>query len=103
MLVEQKDSWLSSRQLVYNRTSVDSPESLDDGDRRRATSQAAYDLASRSDSQTALARFEAIRMPLVRIANAQPFSRAGPWWMWNYIQFNDRGASDFEVAFHFVL
>merc|ERR1711998_173882 len=39
---------LVSRQLIYNRTGTESPESLDDGDRCKAINEAAYNLALQS-------------------------------------------------------
>jgi hypothetical protein len=82
---------LASRQLVYNRTGADAPESLDDGVRCKFINDAAYNLAMRSASDAARSRFEKSGRPLVNVADVKPFPPAGPWWIWNYLTYNDKG------------
>jgi hypothetical protein len=82
---------LASRQLIYNRTGADAPESLDDGDRCKAINEAAYDLAMKSASDAAKARFQKNGRPLVMVADVKPSPPAGPWWIWNYLTYDDKG------------
>jgi len=93
---------LVSRQLVFNRTGSDSPASLDDGDRCKTINKASFDLALKSASQTARSRFQAEGRPLVMTADIKPNPPAGPWWIWNYLQYTDQGEDGVEVASYFA-
>lgn len=78
---------LASRQLVFNLTGNPSPESLDDGDRCGDINQAAYAWALGAVTAAQRKRFEAHGLPIKMIADTAPTPPAGPWWIWNYLQY----------------
>ncbi|CAJ1354143.1 unnamed protein product [Effrenium voratum] len=82
---------LSSRELAFNVTGNPSSPELDDGDRCKAINEAAYDLALNMSSPAALARFRKLGRPLVMAPDKKPTPPAGPWWIWNYLSFEDKG------------
>eukprot|EP01062_Namystynia_karyoxenos_P080552 TRINITY_DN8692_c0_g8_i1.p1 TRINITY_DN8692_c0_g8~~TRINITY_DN8692_c0_g8_i1.p1 ORF type:complete len:570 (+),score=159.60 TRINITY_DN8692_c0_g8_i1:75-1712(+) len=88
---------MASRQLAWNRTGAAADKSLDDGDRCKDINQAAYDLALQAASPSARARFQAKGRPLVMVADKSPFPPAGPWFIWNYLQYDDKGTSGVQV------
>jgi len=89
---------IASRQNAWNATgAVDPAASLDDGDRCKTINQAAYDLALSSASPAALARFQAKGRPLVMVADKAPLISGGPWWIWTYMGWNDKGVEGVEV------
>lgn len=89
---------LASRQAAYNVTAGGNPPStLDDGDRCKTINQAAYDLAVAIASPEARERFRQKGRPLVMVADKKPTPPAGPWWIWNYLSFDDKGAQGVEV------
>mmetsp|Transcript_40330 Transcript_40330/g.90609 ORF Transcript_40330/g.90609 Transcript_40330/m.90609 type:complete len:551 (-) Transcript_40330:244-1896(-) len=90
---------LSSRQLCYNRTNApEDPESLDDGDHCAAINQAAYDMAMSTASSAARARFQKSGRPMKMVSDRKPTPPAGPWWVWNYLQYNDKGTDGMEIS-----
>lgn len=92
---------LASRQLGWSQLGVDSPDSLDDGDRCKMINQAAYDLALKSASSEARNRFNSAGRPMKMVTDTKPFPPAGPWWIWNYLQFNDKGSA-VEVSSYYA-
>jgi hypothetical protein len=88
---------IASRQHAWNATGTDAPDSLDDGDRCKTINQAAYDLALASASPEALARFQEKGRPLVMVADKAPAISGGPWWIWTYMGWNDKGVEGVEV------
>lgn len=83
---------LASRQLVYSRLGLEAAASLDDGNRCQEINQAAYDLALDAASEVARARYKAQGRPMFMGADTKPFPPAGPFWIWNYLQMNDKAA-----------
>jgi len=93
---------LNSRELAYNKTiNIQGDPSLDAGDRCAAINQAAYDLALRTASPSAVARFKAVGRPLKMVSDTQPTPPAGPWWIWNYLQFTDKD-TEVEVMSYYA-
>lgn len=88
---------LASRQLAYQTTGASAPASLDDGDRCRSVNQAAYNLALAAASPTARARCQAKGRRLLMGPDRKPTPPAGPWWIWNYLDFAEAGSGDVEV------
>jgi hypothetical protein len=83
---------LNSREKAFNVTiGITADESLDDGDRCEAINHAAYQLALETASPSALKRFQASGRPLKMVSDKKPTPPAGPWWIWNYLQFTDKG------------
>mmetsp|Transcript_1152 Transcript_1152/g.1932 ORF Transcript_1152/g.1932 Transcript_1152/m.1932 type:complete len:207 (-) Transcript_1152:541-1161(-) len=76
---------LASRQLLFNRTGADSPESLDDGNRCAKINQAAYEWALSTVHEEDRERFIQHGVPLVMVNDTKPTPPAGPWWIYNYL------------------
>ena len=88
---------MASRQLVFNKTSEadggpPAPDSLDDGDRCAAINKQAYEWALGVASPAARQRHEQHGVAMRMVKDEQPFPPAGPWWIWNYLQY--KGNSD---------
>lgn len=88
---------MSSRQFVFNETGAAAPDSLDSGDRCAPINQAAYELAIASASPAAQARFNASGRPLKMVSDHTPTPNGGPWFIWGYLQYNDKGAAGVEI------
>jgi len=89
---------LNSREFAYNRTiGHGNDPSLDDGDRCAAINQASYELALKAASASAAARFKNKGRQLKMVADKSPTPPAGPWWIWNYLQFADNKSSEVDV------
>jgi len=80
---------LASRQFVFNLTGAAAPATLDDGSRCQMINQAAYELALSSASPAARARFLAHGRPLTTVPDRTPIPNGGPWFIWNYLQYNE--------------
>jgi len=78
---------LASRQLAYSRTGQPAPDSLDDGNRCAAINKAAYSWALAAASKDARERHEAHGMKMRFVNDEKPTPPAGPWWIWNYLQY----------------
>ena len=79
---------LASRELVFNVTGHASSPDLDQGDRCKTINQAAYELALGAASEAARARYQKQGRPLIMVADRKPTPPAGPWWIWNYLNFH---------------
>eukprot|EP00756_Hemistasia_phaeocysticola_P038523 Hpha_TRINITY_DN16764_c2_g1::TRINITY_DN16764_c2_g1_i5::g.78103::m.78103 len=88
---------MASRQLAWNVTNTSSPESLDDGDRCAAINTVAYQTALAKAPAATRARFQKSGKPMVMVADKKPFPPAGPWWIWNYLKFDEKD-TQMEVA-----
>lgn len=94
---------LASRQLVFNLTGYDSPETLDDGSRCLPINQAAYNYALAAVSPAARARFQAHGVPMKMMADKLPVIPAGPWWIWTYLDMSmAKDASALEVTSYYA-
>ena len=80
---------LASRELVFNTTGHSSSPELDEGDRCKDINQAAYQLALHAASAKAASRYNQTGRPLIMVADKKPTPPAGPWWIWNYLHFED--------------
>ena len=95
---------MASRQLVFNITGFPAPDSLDDGDRCAAINKQAYEWALQTASPAARQRHRQYGVPLRMSADLKPFPPAGPWWIWNYLEFttNTTAETTLDVASYYA-
>merc|ERR1712136_71404 len=78
---------------------------VDDGSVHVGAIEIATKIASRQNAwnatgavdPAALARFQAKGRPLVMVADKAPLISGGPWWIWTYMGWNDKGVEGVEV------
>ena len=95
---------MASRQLVFNITGFPAPDSLDDGNRCAAINEQAYQWAIQAASPAARQRHQEHGMPLRMAADVKPFPPAGPWWIWNYLEYktNTTSKPTLDVASYYA-
>lgn len=82
---------MASRQLMFNRTGTDSPPTLDDGDRCRDINVAAMNWAISRTPSDILQRYKQSGKQLVMVSDKRPSIPAGPFWIWSYMEYTDKG------------
>jgi hypothetical protein len=85
---------MASRQLIFNKTIAAvngggmAPDSLYNGSRCAEINQKAYEWALEKASPEARQRHIKYGIPMKMADDVKPFPPAGPWWIWNYLQYN---------------
>lgn len=88
---------LASREMAWKVCGKASSPELDDGDRCKKINEDAYRRALNVSSADARQRFLSAQRPLKMMADRKPTPPAGPWWIWNYLDFKDTGR-DVEIT-----